>query len=135
MPLADFTLVFSCAEIVDSSWAVLRRAANVDEHGRSNPLVVARYDAKNGCVGTVTIAGANDLQRLPEDQRQLKTIRITTPFRLQGSRHGEQPDIVRWHGEDYVLLDVEDYTGFGPGFGNFLAQRLENSLPFPYPSR
>jgi hypothetical protein len=135
MPLADFTLVFSCAEIVDSSWIVLRRAANVDEHGRSNPAVVARYDAKNGCVGTVTIAGANDLQRLPEDQRQLKTIVITTPFRFQGSRHGEQPDIVRWHGEDYVVLDVEDYTGFGHGFGNYIAQRVQNELPFPYPPR
>ena len=131
MPFADFTLVFSDAEIVDY-FKVLRRADAVDQHGRSNPLVVGMYDA----TGIITIAGANDLQRLPEHEYQRKTISVTTPFQIKTPRPGVQPDVIRWKSqltggnyEDYVVVDLQDASNFGPGFVNVLAQRLDTNIP------
>jgi len=128
MPLADFSVIWSTPEISDR-FLVIRREDTIDQNGRSQPLVVARYQA----IGVVTIASANDLRRVPEQEVQNKTISISTPFQIQGARFGQQPDLIHWHGEDYVVIDIQDYGGFGPGFYNALAQRLDANPPSDAP--
>ncbi len=125
MPFADFTLLFSDAEIVDS-FTVLRRASGEDSHGRSNPTVVRIFE---NCYGVVTFANPSDLAYTSDQVHQQKTISIATPFQLQGPVAGQDPDIVRWHGDDFLVTSVNDATAFGPGWVHSLAQRLDANVP------
>ena len=48
-------------------------------------------------------------------------IEIYTTFAINGGvktsdSASQQPDIVTWHGRDYVVASVEDYTAFGAGW-------------------
>jgi hypothetical protein len=123
-PHADFSLVFSEPELADG-FLVLRRAEGTDEHGRANPTVVRTFETH----GIIVSATPNDLARVPDQQHQQKTISISTQFRLQGPYPGVQPDVIRWHGDDYVVITLDDFTSFGEGFVNALAQRMDANIP------
>src|SRR5258708_7429857 len=133
MPFADFGLVFSDPEIGAEFFTVLRSASGDDSHGRSNPTVVKTFpneaDGSDQPYGIITWASPNDLVVLPDQEHQQKTISIDTPFRLQGPLPGQLPDIVRWHGDDFLVRIIDDATNFGPGFVHALAQRLDANVP------
>ena len=123
MPFADFTYVMSDPEVVDH-FIVHRRSASVDGNGRSRPYTVAKYRA----AGIVTAASPDQLMRLPDQEHQQKAISVTTIFRLQGPRPGQQPDYVVWpsrNGDTYVVMLIDDSTNFGKGFVNATCQRID----------
>ena len=132
MPLADFSLVFSDAEITDS-FMVLRRGSAEDSYGRVTPTVVKIFPNTPGATdqpyGIITFSGPSSATQTSDQAHQQKTVSIATPFRLQGPKPGQLADIVRWHGDDYVVISVDDATGYGPGWVHSSAQRLDANVP------
>lgn len=124
MPLLDVSDLCLDIDLADN-FVVTRRTQNINIHGRLDPSTNTVY---SGVVGVVCMASARDLQVLPEEQRMEKTISIVTKFRLQGpSKVGSStylPDIVTWHGSDYRIVWVDDYTQFGGGEVQALAQSV-----------
>lgn len=86
----------------------------------------------------VLATSPNDLQRLPEEEYQLKSISMYSPFRFQGpaedpaSGARQQPDEVIWHGSTYVVRLLDDYTPYGRGFVHVIAVSVEAVDPSPY---
>ena len=66
--------------------------------------------------GVITMASGNELDREPEEQHQGKSIHIVTRARLTGVAPGFQPDIIVWHGDNFIVRKVEDYSGYGRGW-------------------
>src|SRR5258708_3955833 len=110
IPFADLSPCFVDPEISDRI-LVLRRTDGLNEVGRSVPRIAARYET----FAVVTAASPEQLRRLPDQEHQEKTISIATRFRLQGPQSGQQPDQIVWHNDTYVIISLDDLTGFGIG--------------------
>jgi hypothetical protein len=127
MPLIDVSLAIASPMLADQ-FTVLRRAETVNGFGEST----VNTTTITPCYGTVQSAGSNDLERLPEDQRQGKHISIVTLFMLQGEVTGFQPDIVQWpisnggvNADNYVIVSIDDYSQHGPGFIQAIAKSID----------
>lgn len=81
--------------------------------------------------GIVTAASGNDLQRLGDVQVQGKAISIVTRFLLRGQsssrKSGEtyQPDIVKYRGDQFLVVLAEDYSAYGEGWVQAIATSLD----------
>lgn len=136
MPMIDISVALTSVMLVDR-FTVLRRAETVNQFGESTVTT----SMITPCYGTVQSAGANDLQRLPDDQRQGKHISIVTKFMLRGETTGYQPDIVRWpisnggvNADSFVVVSVDDYSQHGPGFLQVIAKSIDLTDNPPLPA-
>lgn len=126
MPALDFSDALLEPSFEDG-FRVIRRPEVIDAEGYSTiPAPV-----KQKVSGIVNIAGANDLQRLPEEQHASKTISIVTQFRLRTAGRdpdgtGYQADIVQWGGDQFVVLALEDYSHFGRGYIRALCGSIDS---------
>lgn len=97
---------------------VLRRKQDVNTAGR----VVITTTLFNNVRGVVTPSlSMKDLQRMTNAQIQSKAIAIVTRFALRGETEDAgqqdfQPDIVFWHGNNFLIILVEDYSNYAAGF-------------------
>lgn len=98
----DFTDVF----------AVKRREEKIDNYGRvtTNDLILG------GIVGVITSSSPNDLDRKTDYEAATRNISVVCRFRLRGETNGYQPDVVVWHGNNYVVRQIDVYPQFGSGF-------------------
>lgn len=106
------------------------------DHGR---LVKVLDQAFLDVVGTICMASPNDLKRFPEGQVTGKVISIVTPFRLHASgeegAEGLLPDEIEWHGSTYTVIWIDDYSQFGAGQIQALAESKIRQDPPPPGSR
>jgi hypothetical protein len=107
---------------------VYRITQTIDKNGR----VVRFKRAFPNVVAVVTATSPADLQRLPDYEMMNKSISVYAPeFRLQGpvrSNDGvlqTQPDEIAWHGSQFVIVSMMDYSGFGRGFTSAIAVSLD----------
>lgn len=127
MPLINVTAALTSPMLVDR-FTIVRRQETVDEYGEST----ISETTITPCYGTVQSAGANDLERLPDEQRQGKHISIVTKFRLRGEATGYQPDIIQWpisnggaNADSFVVVSIDDYSQHGPGFIQAIAKSID----------
>lgn len=129
MPLLDVSELALDPDFADT-FTVTRRVESFD-HGRLVPMPT---DYPN-VIGVVCMAGPNDLKRLPEGQYSGKIISIVSTFRLMlsGQVGGTtyQPDVITWHGSKYLVIWVDDYTQFGGGQIEAMAESMTTQDPPP----
>lgn len=79
--------------------------------------------------GTISIASAKQIEFIPEGARIGGEITIHTTVPLYNSRNGTDTteggtsDIIVWHGEDYKIYQVNEYSDYGYYFA--IAQRMK----------
>lgn len=116
MPRISVNVAVNSSYLVDI-FAVQRRLENVGANGRS-ALTLVTF---NTVAGVVVPDGDNRLKRESDNQTQKQTISVITKFMLQGASldgvpQNYQPDIVIWHGNSYIVDNIEPYSAYGPGF-------------------
>lgn len=61
----------------------------------------------------ITSPGKLGMQRFADLQTYADVIQVTTTSRLNGPAVGQQPDLIIWQGQTYVVAVVNDYAAFG----------------------
>jgi hypothetical protein len=109
MPTLDVNDAFDPSFI--DTFTVLRRVQVLNQYGRID-IQIQQFEAD----GVVVPTSPNDLQRLPDLQYMNKSISIYTQCLLQGPTPGHQPDEILWHGSQFIVRSLDDYSGYGRGF-------------------
>jgi len=109
------------------SFLIIRRTQLITQFGRVQ-MIERRYTG----IGVVVAASPNDLQRVPEMQYHNKSITIYTQWRLQGPAPNMQPDEIIWHGSQYLVRTLDDYSGYGRGFITVTCLSIDAVDPAPY---
>lgn len=119
MPELDVSDVASSIEFADFV-SVIRRATSTNDYGE----VVNASTTYDRVVATVVPVGKN-LRRDPDAQFTPNEINVVMQLRqpnvaggqlkLQGASDGFQPDIVVWNGDNYLVINTNDYSAFGGG--------------------
>lgn len=111
MPLLDVSSVLTDPDFADVI-SVTRRVQVVSNTGRvsTTDTVFPRL------LGVVTMANPSDLDRGDDMQSNTRTIQLVLKFPLCGVSTGNQPDVVTWRGDNYVVRHVDLYPQFGAGF-------------------
>jgi hypothetical protein len=125
MPTLDVSEAFDPSFMDD--FTVVRRIQTINQNGR-----VVITPTESAVTGVVVAASPNDLQRLPELQYMNKTITIYTQYKLQGPAPGFQPDEILWHGSQYLVRAIDDYSGYGRGFIMAVCTSIDAVDPAPY---
>lgn len=116
MPLVDISSVLLSPMVAGEGFTVLRRRQVVSTSGVAQAIVTARIPA----LGSVRPTGDNSLTREVAYESQTKSMRVVTTFRLRGVAKDGQgdewlPDIILWKGVALQVIEVEDYSSYGPG--------------------
>lgn len=125
MPNINLSRVLLSVMLADKV-VVIRRRQVIGTNGRVSvsKLTIPRV------VGTVTMAGPDDLDRLDDHQRLGRVISFVSKFKLQGpaltGRTLAQPDLIIWRGDQFVVATVDPYPQFGSGFTQTLATSLDS---------
>lgn len=124
MPLLDVSEVFTDPMLIDT-FQVIRRLQVVNQYGEVTP-----GKQTVNATGVIQAAGDNSLIRQEDFQAQAKTIDVYTQFRLRGvaetiGKTQYQPDIIVWHGDNFLVRSVEDFSGFGQGFVHAEASSID----------
>lgn len=115
---------------------VIRHTSAINDRGR-------RVDSEAGfsIKAVVIAAGPDDLQRLPDAEYMNKAISICAPSDqfsdkapLQGPTDFTAADEILWHGSSYVIMTIQDYSGYGRGFIQATAVSMSQPDPAPMPN-
>ncbi|KAA6459630.1 phage head-tail adapter protein [Acidobacteria bacterium AB60] len=124
MPLLNFTNVI-LSPMLSDSFSVIRRQQTVGNNGRASYTSTTTA----GVGGVVYPSNKNDLERFPNLQVTAKTITVITTFALRGESEVAgtdfSPDIVQWHGDNFLVAALEDYSAYGPGFVLAICQSMD----------
>lgn len=80
--------------------------------------------------GVVTMVGGQELIREPSGERNKQTIRVATKARLTDGRIKsdgitmDTADILTWNGNQYTVVQVDDYSRYGEGFVQAVAELI-----------
>jgi len=114
---------------------VIRHTTSVNQQGR-------RVDTNTSfdILAVVTASSPADLQRLPEVEYMNKAINVCAPSNqfsdkapLQGPSDAHAADEVVWHGSNYQVMSIQDYSGYGRGFIQATAISMTQPDPPPTP--
>lgn len=116
MPTLDFSDVLDSFEFSDVI-SVLTMRKRIGDDGFSAPI--ARMLTPD--VSAIVVPGKSNLRRLEDGTRVEAYIEVFTAFPLStGGRYNDATervaDIVTWHGRQYTVVAVEDFSAFGAGF-------------------
>lgn len=131
MPQLDISVALTNPYTLDS-FTVLRRQEAISITGRS----IITNTLFTGLPGVVYSEGAQNLERREDGSIQNKTIVVITgafPLRSQGldaQSNAWQPDIVGWHGNNFLVDSVEDFSSYAFGFVKAIC-KLYDSMPVP----
>lgn len=120
MPLLNPGIVVSSPYLSDDI-QIISRVQSVDNDGISST-----DDATRNSWAIVTVAGPNDMERLPEAQRSKRCMCFITNDQIVPVARDNQPDLISWPVDDpttasYVVLDVGPYPRYGIGWYQVLA--------------
>src|SRR5579859_5555177 len=114
-PLINVIAAITSPMLADG-FTVIRRQQTVGNNGRATFATTPFINLH----GTVYPSSKNDLELFPNLQVMGKTITVITRFGLRGASETAgtdfAPDIVQWHGDNFVVVGLEDWSSFGPGF-------------------
>ena len=120
MPYLDVDEVLLDPTIADT-FSVVRTMQTTGRFG----MVVETKTVIPNVWGIVTTANPNDLYREESFEYFSRSLNIVTQYRLQGQRQGYEPDIVIWHGNQFVVGTFDPYPQFGNGFYEAICQSIE----------
>lgn len=129
MPILSASEILDDPEFQDTSLVRIRITETVDQHGMTR-----QERSEANFAGVVTIDDPNKISQNPDGRRITGAIRIHTttnqftnderlvyapnkslfvataqpPLRAKGS-----PDYVRWHGTEYEVEQLDDYSAYG----------------------
>ena len=112
MPSLDVTDVLFDPDFADT-FSLIRSQLLISRGGIETdgvPTTVANISA------VIVPDKSRSLQRLADDQRVTDAIKIFTTYRLTTGNGPEEADRITWNGGNYVIVNVRDYSRFGPGF-------------------
>jgi galactose-6-phosphate isomerase len=124
MPLINISMALMSPNLADG-FAVIRRQQVISNNGRAtfNTTTISNLH------GTVYPSSKNDLERFPNLQVMGKALTVITRFALRGestvSGTDYAPDIVQWHGDNFVVVGLEDWSSYGPGFIFAVCQSMD----------
>lgn len=107
-----------CPDNLDR-FTVLRTTSTTNDFGET-VLTPTPLPAR----GVVTTGRPNQLERGPDEQHGTKSITIVTRFRLQLASPGFDADGIEWHDDTFVVVEIDDYTAYGPGFIQAVAESV-----------
>lgn len=110
MPTLDVSDVLMSPEFCDYV-TVTRRAQTVNSFGEVGvtPTVYPNIPV------VITTVPPEELRRGEDEQNEPRSFTIISMFRLQGPTVNNQPDIVTYLGDNYIIDWVEPYTRYGAG--------------------
>lgn len=111
MPGLDVSRVLRNPLFADSA-AVIRTTVTVD--ALTGRTVKAPSETPISVV--VTSDKGRNLQRNPEAALSTGSIIVHSNFRFTEGGDGVDADIVRWNGNDWTVVTVDDYSRYGAGF-------------------
>lgn len=74
---------------------------------------VAVTSTSTSILAVVTSPGKTGLMRLEDAQTYQDTIRVVTSSPLNAGVVGQQPDLIVWNGQTYIVVLTNDYQAFG----------------------
>ena len=110
MALLDVSSVLFDPDFIDN-FEVVRRVETIDVHGRSSIT-----EQRSRQIGVVTAISPSDLDRREDYQAMTRSISVVTQYKLRGEITGQQPDIIVWRGDNFVVKHIDPYPQFGKGF-------------------
>lgn len=119
MPLIDPGVAATSPFLADKFW-ITRRPMVTGENGRS----VVANGTPSRAWGVVTVAGPQDLQRLPEAQFAGNVMCFISRRAMLGPTPGYQPDLLTWADTDYVVVASWPYPRYGRGWYIALAESM-----------
>lgn len=111
MPGLDVSRVLRNPLFADSA-TVIRTAVTVD--ALTGRTIEAPSETPISVV--VTSDKGRNLQRNPEAALSTGSIIVHSTFRFTEGGDGVDADIVRWNGNDWTVVTVDDYSRYGAGF-------------------
>ncbi len=111
MPFLDVTEVLEDPDLADYSLVCTRQTQVVGNDGLAvNTSTTIPFS------GVVTSDTGDVLERLAAGSYIKGSITIHTKFILRDGQSGEDADLVKWQGRQYMVTDVNDYSAWGRGF-------------------
>lgn len=111
MPLLDVSDILLDPDFVDLTLVCVRQTQSVDANGRaSNAQTTIPFS------GVVTMDRGSIMNRVAEGAYISGSILIYSQFNLQMAGSAVDSDLVNWHGEQYTVMNVGDYSAYGVGF-------------------
>lgn len=89
---------------------LIRRSQTIDNNG-----VASNVETSSQITAVVT-AMDGDMVRQPEGEYAKNSIVVHSITRLRGVTPGAVPDIIVWHGNNYIVKRSNDWSDFGAGF-------------------
>lgn len=120
MPSLDVSFVVADPMLADR-FTVKRRTDVVDNFGRTAPTLVETFANQ---VGVVTQQDPADLMRRDDGQMVPRMIFVASRFIFRGASVGYQPDIITWNGSDYTVKHVMNYSRYGNGIVEVVAESM-----------
>lgn len=117
MPMLDVSFVTRDPMLADC-FAVTRRTDVIGANGRTTPTASETFE---GLVGVVTQQDPAELMRREEGQTVPRRIFVASMFAFRGASKSAdgatmyQPDVIRWNGTDYTVVQVFPYSRYGQG--------------------
>lgn len=112
MPSIDVSAALFNPSFQDT-FSVTRRVQTVNNYGEA----ATASTVTPGVTGSVWPSQPNERRLLPDLTVTDKTITIITSFALYGEAQvaGTEysPDIVTWHGDSFLVRNVEDWSAYG----------------------
>ena len=115
MPSMDFSDVIASQEFADV-FTVVSTTSVVSDQGVATNTPGSPVSASG-----VVVPGKSSLRRLDDGTRVAAYIDIYTTYPLVGGiktndTNSQIADVVTWHGRQFTVVAVEDYSAFGAGF-------------------
>jgi len=134
MPTLDVNEAFD-PSFMDSV-TVIRKLTTINDKGRRVDSEIAF-----SLQAVVTASGPDELNRLPDIEFMNKAITICAPSDqysdravLQGPSDIGGGDEILWHGSNFQVMTIDDYSGYGRGFIQATAVSMSQPDPPPMPT-
>ncbi len=116
MAALSFDDILCDADLIDTI-TVKPTVRLVADNGRAADLDMAAVPG----VVAIVVPAAQKLILQSDGALRDGAIEIFTAYAISGGSSTDdsatrQPDVVTWHGRDYLVQAVEDYSAFGPGW-------------------
>lgn len=127
MPLIDVVELLYDPDFAQD-FTVVRFVRTVSAQGLTvdSPGLFATY-------GVILPLSGAQLAMLPEAERTGSFITVITPFALYALTDTTAPDQVQWHGRNYQVRSVNDWTDWGQGFTSAVCQLIGTMTPNEMP--
>lgn len=112
MGLNLYSMAFSTLSPLQETVTVIRKTQIVTKQGLAVEVPESIFTIR----ASVVAKPPDELQRVPEYQNVNRAIEVSTNTPLIAGTPGHDADIVVWHGDQFVVSSLDDYSKNGRGF-------------------